>query len=97
VSQPERKRSIKEIKSLLPGTLEWNRFLMMDLMENRSEKSAVVFFPYLTAASLGGEIADKQFIGIDNNALVVQYIRQTFRPVYGIRFLKTMLLVVICF
>jgi hypothetical protein len=97
VSQPKGKRSIKEIDPLLPGTLEWNRFLAMDLMENRSEESAVVFLPYLTAASLGGEIANEQFIGIDNNALVVQYIRQTFRPVNGVRFLKTMLLVVICF
>jgi hypothetical protein len=59
VSQPERKCPIKEIKSLLPGTLEWDRFLAMDLMENRSEESAIMFFPYLTATSLGSEIADE--------------------------------------
>jgi len=92
VSQPKGKSSIKEVKSVLPRTLEWNRLLAMDLMENRREKSAVVFFPYLTATSLGGEIADEQFIGVNNNALVFQYIRQTFRPVNGVRFLKTILL-----
>jgi hypothetical protein len=97
VSQPERKCSIKEVKSVLPRTLEWNRLLAMDLMEDRSKESTIVFFPYLTATSLGGEIADEQFMGVNNNALVFQYIRQTFRPVNGVRFLKTMLLVVICF
>jgi hypothetical protein len=59
VSHPERKCSIKEVESVLPGTLKWNRFLAMNLMENRSEESAIVLFPYLTAASLGGEIADE--------------------------------------
>jgi hypothetical protein len=70
MSQPERKCSIKEVKPFFPGALEWDRFLAMDLMENRSEQSAVVFFPYLTAASPGGEIADEQFMGIDNNTFV---------------------------
>src|SRR5208282_1351916 len=50
----KRQCPIKEVKPFLPGTLEGNRFLAMDLMENRSEESAIVFFPYLTAASFGG-------------------------------------------
>ena len=42
----------------------------MDLVENRSEENAVVFLPYLSAASFGGEVADEQFPGVNNDALV---------------------------
>jgi hypothetical protein len=70
VFQPERKRSVKEVNPFFPGTLEGNRFLAMDLVENRSEENAVVFLPYLSAASFGGEVADEQFPGVNNDALV---------------------------
>jgi len=86
-----------KIKLVLPGALEGNRCLAMHLMENGDEENAVVFFPNLAAYSLGSEITDEQFLGIDDDLLVIQYVIKTLRSMNMSRFIKTILLVEICF